>query len=85
MTTKRDVDLQVDLQIVELQNVLRRKRLTEDDWEQVRAALEKIEELLAEKPDLPKRSIMELQGLGAEMWRAIDVDAYLKQERDSWR
>jgi hypothetical protein len=32
-----------------------------------------------------KRSIMELQGLGKELWRAIDVDEYLKRERDSWR
>ena len=23
-------------------------------------------------------------GLGRDMWRAIDVDAYLKQGRDSW-
>ena len=31
-----------------------------------------------------KRSIMELQGLGKELWRAIDVDEYLRQERASW-
>jgi len=30
-------------------------------------------------------SIMELEGIGADIWRSIDVDAYLKQERDSWR
>lgn len=28
--------------------------------------------------------VMDLEGLGAEVWRSIDVDAYLKGERDSW-
>jgi hypothetical protein len=81
MTTERDVNRQID----ELQHALRRKRLTKDDWEQVRVALEKIKEGLAEKPDLPMHSITELRGLGKEIWQGIDVDEYLKQERDSWR
>jgi len=29
-------------------------------------------------------SIMELKGLGKELWRGIDSDAYLQAERDSW-
>ena len=28
--------------------------------------------------------IRDLAGLGADVWRDIDVDAYLNQERDSW-
>lgn len=28
--------------------------------------------------------MLSLAGLGAEMWQAIDVDAYLGQERASW-
>jgi hypothetical protein len=31
-----------------------------------------------------RRSILELQGLGKEIWRGVDVQAYVKQERDSW-
>jgi hypothetical protein len=31
-----------------------------------------------------KRSIFELKGVGAEMWRDIDVDEYIRQERASW-
>lgn len=31
-----------------------------------------------------KRSILELQGVGREMWRAIDVDEYISSERSSW-
>jgi hypothetical protein len=29
-------------------------------------------------------SIMELEGLGREIWEGIDTDAYIKAERDSW-
>jgi hypothetical protein len=32
----------------------------------------------------PKRSIMELEGLGKEIWQGIDAQAYVDQERDSW-
>jgi hypothetical protein len=32
----------------------------------------------------PLHSILELEGLGKEIWEDIDVDQYLQQERDSW-
>ena len=32
----------------------------------------------------PLHSILELEGLGKEIWERIDVDQYLQQERDSW-
>ena len=32
----------------------------------------------------PKRSIMELDGLGKEVWHGLDAQEYLNQERDSW-
>lgn len=31
-----------------------------------------------------KRSLLELRGLGAGLWREIDVAAYLDEERDGW-
>jgi len=31
-----------------------------------------------------KHSIMELEGLGADMWKGIDVQQYLSEERKSW-
>ncbi|HEV2121954.1 MAG TPA: hypothetical protein VGW38_04150 [Chloroflexota bacterium] len=39
-----------------------------------------------EQAEAPKktRSIMELRGLGKELWRSIDSTEYLRQERDSW-
>lgn len=29
-------------------------------------------------------SVMELEGLGAEIWQEIEAQAYVDQERDSW-
>lgn len=31
-----------------------------------------------------KRSIMELEGLGKEIWAGVDAKEYINQERDSW-
>jgi hypothetical protein len=49
-----------------------------------------VEELMA---DLRQRieegqqyhSIMELKGLGKELWQGIDVEKYIEEERSSWR
>ena len=30
------------------------------------------------------RSILELRGLGKEVWAGVDPDEYVAQERDSW-
>ncbi|MGQ9625393.1 MAG: hypothetical protein ACUVV0_00615 [Anaerolineae bacterium] len=32
----------------------------------------------------PRRNIMELQGLGKEIWQGIDAQEYVRQERASW-
>ena len=31
-----------------------------------------------------KHSIMELEGLGAEIWKGIDAQEYVRKERESW-
>lgn len=35
-------------------------------------------------PAQPKRTIMELEGLGKEIWQGIDAQEYINRERDSW-
>ena len=32
----------------------------------------------------PQHSIMELEGLGKEIWEGIDVEKYIEEERNSW-
>lgn len=31
-----------------------------------------------------KRSILELEGLGAELWQGVDAQEYINQLRDEW-
>ena len=31
-----------------------------------------------------KHSILELEGLGAEIWQGIEAQKYVKKERESW-
>jgi len=31
-----------------------------------------------------KHNIMELEGLGAEIWEGIDAQEYVRKERESW-
>lgn len=32
----------------------------------------------------PKHSVMELEGLGANIWKGIDAQQYVRTERESW-
>jgi hypothetical protein len=32
----------------------------------------------------PKHSILELRGLGKEIWQGMDAQTYVNQERDAW-
>jgi hypothetical protein len=34
--------------------------------------------------DQPRRSILDLQGLGKEIWAEVDAQTYVDQERASW-
>lgn len=31
-----------------------------------------------------KHSILELEGLGADLWKKVDVKGYIRKERESW-
>ena len=39
------------------------------------------QELMA---DIPNRSIMELHGLGADIWKGIDAQEHVNELRDEW-
>lgn len=39
---------------------------------------------LSGKVNLHPRSLMELEGMGEELWQGVDVDEYLRRERSSW-
>ena len=47
--------------------------------------LEALAQVLRERlTTQPQHSIMELQGLGKEIWQDIEVEAYIEEERVSW-
>jgi len=39
---------------------------------------------LSAELDPQPRSLMELEGMGREVWQGVDVEEYLRQERSSW-
>ena len=51
--------------------------------EQLRLVAELVVRLSGELERRP-RSLMELEGLGREIWQGLDVDDYLRRERSSW-
>ena len=52
--------------------------------EQLRLIQELTSLATAERPASRKRSILELRGLGKEIWQGIDAQEYVDSERDSW-
>ena len=43
-----------------------------------------VDMLTESPPEKKKRSILEFEGLGAEIWKNIDTDAYINELRDEW-
>ncbi len=41
-------------------------------------------DLVENETEKPKRSIMELHGLGAEIWEGIDAQEYVNELRNEW-
>ena len=52
--------------------------------DQLRLIAELAASLRGEVGRQPRRSLLELQGLGRDVWQGVDVDEYLRQERSSW-
>ena len=63
----------------------RAQRLSPEEQEQL---LEEIEALIRRRITSNKgtvHSLLELEGLGAEVWKGIDPQKYIEEERRSWR
>ncbi len=52
--------------------------------EQLRFVQELMTTLEQERASGKTHSILELKGLGREIWKGIDAQAYVKRERSSW-
>ena len=53
-------------------------------FEVVRLAMDSLRKECTDVPTNQKRSLLELRGLGKEIWEGVDPVEYVKQERDSW-
>lgn len=62
------------LQLAESLSAVERRRLVE----------ELTTRAIKDEKSEPLHSIMELCGLGAEIWEGIDAQEYVNGERDSW-
>ncbi len=51
--------------------------------DQLRLIAELAASLRDEVEGKPRRSLLELQGLGKSLWQGVDVDEYLRRERAS--
>lgn len=50
-----------------------------------RSVAQEVTLILSEAVETPKRlSILELQGLGKDLWQNVDAAAHVKHERDAW-
>lgn len=52
--------------------------------DQLRLIAEIVVRLSGEVDRQPSRSLLELQGLGKDVWQGVDADEYLRRERSSW-
>lgn len=50
-----------------------------------RSVAQQVTQILSDALETPRRrSIMELQGLGKELWQGIDAAEHIRRERDEW-
>jgi hypothetical protein len=55
-----------------------------DPADQLRLIAELVGRLSGTVEHQPHRSLLELQGLGKDVWQGVDVEKYLRGERSSW-
>ena len=52
--------------------------------DQLRLIAELVGRLSGDMERQSQRSLLDLQGLGKDVWQGVDVDEYLRRERSSW-
>jgi hypothetical protein len=53
-------------------------------FEVVRLTMDSLQKEFDDRPPVRKRSLLELRGLGKEIWEEVDPVEYVRQERDAW-
>jgi hypothetical protein len=81
MTTAEDLTQKIDL----IRRKLQKCHLSADVLADLESDFDSIERHLNQAAEQDEHSVLELRGLGKEIWQGIDVDEYLREERASWR
>jgi hypothetical protein len=81
MTTAEELTQRID----RIREALLQEDLDQDVLTALESDLESMEKHLDEGDGDGLHSVLELRGLGKEIWQDIDVDEYIRQERASWR
>jgi hypothetical protein len=64
---------------------VKQRELSDAELESVSADVKRLSEKVSGSPPVErKRTLRDLKGVGKELWRAIDVDEYIRRERNSW-
>jgi L-lysine 2,3-aminomutase len=72
-------------EIKDVLEIAKASSLDADAQEPLRRAQAIVEELRSTISEpARRRSIMDLEGVGAKFWSKIDVEAYIRKERESW-
>lgn len=58
--------------------------LQEQAQQEHRSLAQQVIHVLHEAMDQEPVSLLELRGLGKELWKGIDAVEYIREERDSW-
>ncbi len=60
------------------------EKLQEQAQQEHRSLAQQVIHILHEAVDQEPVSLLELRGLGKELWKGIDAVEYIRGERDSW-
>jgi len=60
------------------------KEISQLQIKEKKALLTRITYDIMSKDESKKHSIIEIKGLGSDIWQTIDIDAYIASERDTW-
>jgi hypothetical protein len=71
-------------ELEELSATLRGRELSDALIEKLTESVREIKREIENPRVYDPTRLRELKGLGKELWQSIDVNEYIKQERDSW-
>jgi hypothetical protein len=80
MTTAEEISRELDA----VKSALKKRKLSDAELEELASDLARIREHVEQRPER-RYTILEWWGVGKNFWAEMDVDEYIRKERESWR